>query len=68
MAAQAERLSDTKPRYAEIAVDAQVGPDRTFTYLIPSNATLLPGHAVWVPLLSRQVAGVVFALSDPTDI
>jgi primosomal protein N' (replication factor Y) len=68
MAAQAERLSDTKPRYAEIAVDAQVGPDRTFTYLIPSNATLLPGHAVWVPLLSRQVAGVVFALSDTTDI
>ncbi|MCH8939948.1 MAG: DEAD/DEAH box helicase family protein, partial [Chloroflexi bacterium] len=68
MAAQAERLSDTKPRYAEIAVDAQVGPDRTFTYLIPSSATLLPGHAVWVPLLSRQVAGVVFALSDTTDI
>ena len=68
MAAQAERLSDAKPRYAEIAVDAQVGPDRTFTYLIPSNATLLAGHAVWVPLLSRQVAGVVFALSDTTEI
>ncbi len=68
MAAQAERLSDAKPLYAEIAVDAQVGPDRTFTYFIPSNATLLPGHAVWVPLLSRQVAGVVFALLDTTDI
>lgn len=63
-----ERLTDTKPRYAEIAVDAQVGPDRTFTYRIPANVTLHPGHAVWVPLLSRQVAGVVFALSDTTEI
>ena len=68
MAAQMERLSDAKPRYAEIAVDAKVGPDRTFTYLIPSAVTLVPGHAVWVPLLSRQVAGVVFALSATTEI
>ena len=68
MAAQMERLPDTKPRYAEIAVDAHVGPDRTFTYLIPSHATIVPGHAVWVPLLSRQVAGVVFALSHTTEI
>ena len=68
MAARMERLPDAQPRYAEIAVDAQVGPDRTFTYLIPSGVTLAPGHAVWVPLLSRQVTGVVFDLSDTTEI
>ena len=68
MAAQAERLSESRLLFAEIAVDALVGPNRTFTYRIPSNVTLLPGHAVWVPLLSRKVAGVVFALSETSDI
>ena len=56
------------PPYAEIAVDAQVGPERTFTYAIPSLMSLYPGQPVFVPLLSRRVGGVVFALSETTEI
>ncbi len=65
MAAQWERAHD---RYAEIAVDAAVGPERTFTYAIPSGMLLHPGQPVLIPLLSRRVGGVVFALSDTTEI
>ena len=45
-----------------------VGPERTFTYAIPSGMVLHPGQPVLVPLLSRRVGGVVFALSDTTEI
>ncbi|MDE2803395.1 MAG: hypothetical protein OXK21_11005, partial [Chloroflexota bacterium] len=65
MAAQWERQ---EARYAEIAVDAAVGPERTFTYAIPDGVRLHPGQPVLVPLLSRRVGGVVFALSDTTQI
>ena len=65
MAAQWERHN---ARYAEVAVDAAVGPERTFTYEIPPRMQLFPGQPVFVPLLSRRVGGVVFALSETTDI
>ena len=65
MAAQWERQN---ARYAEVAVDAAVGPERTFTYEIPPRMQLFPGQPVFVPLLSRRVGGVVFALSETTDI
>ena len=65
MAAQWERPN---ARYAEIAVDAAVGPERTFTYEIPPRMRLSPGQPVLVPLLSRRVGGVVFALSDTTEV
>ena len=68
MAAQKERLPGANPQYAEIAVDAVVGPNRTFTYHVPPSFYLEPGHVVWVPLLSRKVAGVVFSLSMSTEI
>ena len=55
-------------RYAEVAVDAAVGPERTFTYAIPAGMQLFPGQPVLVPLLSRRVGGVVFALSDVSEI
>ena len=55
-------------RYAEVAVDAAVGPERTFTYAIPASMHLFPGQPVLVPLLSRRVGGVVFALSDVSEI
>ena len=55
-------------RYAEVAVDAAVGPERTFTYAIPADMQLFPGQPVLVPLLSRRVGGVVFALSDVSAI
>ena len=54
--------------YAEVAVDAAVGPERTFTYAIPDAMRLFPGQPVLVPLLSRRVGGVVFALSDVSEI
>ena len=65
MAAQSEW---SQARYAEVAVDAAVGPERTFTYAIPSGMHLFPGQPVLVPLLSRRVGGVVFALSDVSEI
>ena len=37
MAAQKERLPGANPQYAEIAVDAVVGPNRTFTYHVPPS-------------------------------
>ena len=65
MAAQSEW---SHARYAEVAVDAAVGPERTFTYAIPPGMHLFPGQPILVPLLSRRVGGVVFALSDTTEI
>ena len=65
MAAQSEW---SQARYAEVAVDAAVGPERTFTYAIPAGMHLFPGQPVLVPLLSRRVGGVVFALSDTSEI
>ena len=59
----------SQARYAEVAVDAAVGPERTFTYAIPAGiCNCFPGQPVLVPLLSRRVGGVVFALSDVSEI
>ncbi len=64
----AAQLEWSQARYAEVAVDAAVGPERTFTYAIPAGMHLFPGQPVLVPLLSRRVGGVVFALSDTSEI
>ncbi len=55
--------------FAEVAVDAPVarpgGVGReTFTYLIPPELELQPGHMVWVPFGPRTVVGVVVALVE----
>ena len=55
-------------RYAEVAVDAPLPPERTLTYAIPPGMSVAPGQVVWAPLQSRRVSGVVFALSDRTEI
>ena len=55
-------------RYAEVAVDAPLPPERTLTYAIPTGMSVAPGQVVWAPLQSRWVSGVVFALSDRTEI
>ena len=55
-------------RYAEVAVDAPLPPERTLTYAIPPGMSPSPGQVVWAPLLSRHVSGVIFALSDHTEI
>lgn len=54
--------------YAEVAVNAPLAQPRTFTYSIPSTLQLEVGHAVWVPFGPRLVQGIVFALSDRSDI
>ena len=55
-------------RYAEVAVDAPLPPERTLTYAIPPGMSVAPGQAVWAPLQSRRVSGVVFSLADHTEI
>ena len=50
-------------RFAEVAVDAPAGYDRTFSYSIPEHITLQEGHLVRVPFGSRTLQGVVFELS-----
>ena len=55
-------------RYAEVAVDAPLPPERTLTYAIPPGMSVAPGQVVWAPLQSRRVSGVVFTLSDRTEI
>src|SRR5881628_1485612 len=48
---------------AEVAVFAGLrGPARTFSYAVPHELTLLPGHLVRVGLGRRTVPGVVIAL------
>ncbi|MEE8373653.1 MAG: primosomal protein N' [Dehalococcoidia bacterium] len=50
--------------YAEVAVNAPLSQPRIFSYSIPPDALVRPGHAVWVPFGPRLVQGVVLALAD----
>ena len=50
-------------RYAEVAVDAPTGYDRTFSYSTPQSSEVLPGHLVEVPFGVRTLRGVVFGLT-----
>src|SRR2546428_6516946 len=60
-------MTSSEPRAAsataEVAVFAGIrGPTRTFSYAVPDELTLLPGHLVRVGLGRRTVPGVVIAL------
>ena len=48
--------------YTEVAVDAPVSPDRTFSYGVPAGLPLSPGQIVLVPFGSRLAQGVVMEL------
>jgi primosomal protein N' (replication factor Y) len=50
-------------KYAEVAVDAPAGHERTFSYSIPEGLELVPGQLVRVPFGSRRLQGLVFSLS-----
>ncbi len=50
--------------YAEVAVDAPAGHERTFSYSVPDSLSLVPGQLVRVPFGSRRLQGVVFSLGD----
>ncbi|MQF69114.1 primosomal protein N' [SAR202 cluster bacterium AD-804-J14_MRT_500m] len=55
-------------RYAEVAVDAPIGVDRTLTYSVPASAQCVPGQLVWVPLGRRPVQGIVFKITDEPQV
>ena len=55
-------------RYAEVAVDAPLGVNRTLTYSVPPRMDVAPGALVWVPLGARPVQGMVFEVSGRTSI
>ena len=49
--------------FAEVAVDAPAGYDRTFSYSVPPALDAHPGHLVRVPFGRRTLQGVVFSLA-----
>ncbi len=51
-------------KYAEVAVDAPAGYNRTFTYSIPDGMAVQQGHLVRVPFGSRTLSGFVFDVTD----
>ena len=55
-------------QYAEVAVDAPIGYDRTFSYRIPASLDLEPGQMAWVPLGTRPVQGIVFQVADQPQV
>ena len=54
--------------FAQVAVDGAGGQDRTFTYRVPEEMEIAPGHLVWVPFGSRVLQGVVLALVDTPEV
>ena len=54
--------------YVEVAVDAPVGPGRTFSYSIPQHMSLEPGQLVWVPFGRRILQGVVMNLAEVAQV
>jgi primosomal protein N' (replication factor Y) len=55
-------------RFAEVAVDAPLGPNRTFSYSIPGHLDLLPGHVVRVPFGPRTVQGIVVSIESQPQV
>ena len=55
-------------KYAEVAVDAPLGVNRTLTYSVPPRMDVSPGQLVWVPLGPRPVQGMVFETSEQTSL
>ena len=55
-------------RYAEVAVNAPIGYDRTLSYGILPGMQLEPGQMVWAPLGQRPVQGIVFELTDQPQV
>lgn len=55
-------------RYAEVAVDAPAGNDRTFSYSVPGSMEIRPGLLVWVPFGPRHLQGVVFSITPTPQV
>ena len=54
--------------YAEVAVDAPIGCDRTLSYSVAPGLNLEPGQMVWVPLGQRPVQGIVVQLASQPQV
>ncbi len=54
--------------FAEVAVDVPTGSGRTFSYRVPSGLDILPGQLVRVPFGARTLQGLVFSLSDNSQV
>jgi len=50
--------------FAEVSVNSPAGERQLFSYSIPDNLTIRPGHGVWVPFGSRILQGIVVELSE----
>ena len=56
------------PGFAQVAVDGAGLQARTFTYSVPDEMPVRPGHLVWVPFGPRTVQGIVFGLTNVSEI
>lgn len=54
--------------FAEVAVDVPGSSRGTFSYGIPDGMDVREGHAVWVPFGPRVRRGLVFAISDVSQV
>jgi primosomal protein N' (replication factor Y) len=54
--------------YAEVAVDIPGSSRGTFSYGIPDGMDVREGHAVWVPFGPRVRRGLVFAISEVSQV
>jgi primosomal protein N' (replication factor Y) len=55
-------------RFAEVAVDAPAGHDRTFSYSIPPSLDAKIGQLVIVPFGPRKLQGLVVSLPDSPQV
>ena len=54
--------------FAEVAVDVPAGAGRTFSYRVPSSLDISPGQLVRVPFGARTLQGLVFSLSNESQV
>ena len=62
------RQTTTAMRFAEVAVDAPTGYDRTFSYSVPESLDIVPGGLVRVPFGPRTLQGLVFELAATPQV
>ena len=55
-------------KFAEIAVDAPAGYNRTFSYSIPKSLVVNPGHSVIVPFGPQLRQGIVIEVSNEAQV
>ena len=54
--------------FAEVAVDASAGHDRTFSYSIPPELDVVAGQLVMVPFGPRTLQGIVLSLAPSPQV